>query len=231
MLLLGTTDDPYDGDPDELSVTLEDVARVLAEAAFAVEPELLDPAGVRASFAGLRVLPPTAGGPLGARRETAFLVGAGGMLTVGGGKLTTYRRIALDALARLAPALGVRAPARAPVPLPGARGLGPTAAALARHPAGLDADVRAHLTHLYGSLALEVLAEARADPLLLERLHPGGPDVAAQVVYAARREWAVDAEDVLRRRTTLWARGLASPEVREAVERLLQGRSPAPSRA
>jgi glycerol-3-phosphate dehydrogenase len=66
-----------------------------------------------------------------------------------------------------------------------------------------------------------VLAPAREDPSLLERLHADGPDIAAQVRYASVHEWARDAEDVLRRRTTLFHRGLANAEVRARVERLL----------
>ena len=221
MLLLGTTDDPYDGEPDALEVTGAEVERVLAEASVAVDPELLRPERVAASFAGLRVLPASAAGPLAARRETAFLVGRGGMLTVAGGKLTTYRRIAHAALGRLRPALGLHALDRAPAPLPGAADLEAAAARLARHPAGLDAAVRVNLAHLYGGLAAEVLAVAQEGPALLERLHPAAPDIGAQVVYAARREWATGADDVLRRRTSLWARGLATPEVTAAVERLL----------
>jgi glycerol-3-phosphate dehydrogenase len=221
MLLLGTTDEPYAGDPDDVAVTEHDVATVLAEAAVAVDPEVLRADRIRAAFAGLRVLPASPGGPVSARRETAFLIGAGGMLTVAGGKLTTYRRIALDALRRLAPALGLGRLDEDPVPLPGAADLAAVAGRLARHPAGLDAATRSYLAHLYGGLAPDVLAEADADPALLEPLHPHGPDLGAQVAYAVRHEWATSAEDVVRRRTTLWWRGLATPEVVAKVERLL----------
>lgn len=227
MLLLGTTDEAFHGSPDDLAVTSGDVATVLSEASLAVDPSLLGPERVRAAFAGLRVLPATAGGPVGARRETAFLTGRGGMLTVAGGKLTTYRRIALDALELLGPEIGLRRLGRAPVPLPGAAGLDTAPGRLWHAAAGLEPGVRAHLLHLYGSLATDVLAEAAADPALLEPLHPGGPDIAAQVAYAQRREWALSADDVLRRRTTVWARGLATPGVVERVEGLLE-RGPAP---
>jgi glycerol-3-phosphate dehydrogenase len=117
------------------------------------------------------------------------------MLSVAGGKLTTYRRIALDALDRL----GVRRPARGPRPLPGAEGLDRIP-----WPAELDPTTRAHLLHLYGSLAPEVLAPARDDPGLLETLVSSRPDIRAQELYARTREWAVTDEDVLRRRTTAW---------------------------
>jgi glycerol-3-phosphate dehydrogenase len=88
-------------------------------------------------------------------------------------------------------------------------------------PAGLEPEVRAHLLHLYGSRAADVLAPARDDPSLLERLHPAGPDIAAQALYAATHEWAHDAGDVLRRRTTVALRGLAGDDVQKRVEELL----------
>jgi glycerol-3-phosphate dehydrogenase len=72
----------------------------------------------------------------------------------------------------------------------------------------LEPSARWHLAHLYGSLAEEVLAGAELDPALLRPLHADAPEVTAQAVYARRREWAVTAEDVLRRRTTLALRGL-----------------------
>jgi glycerol-3-phosphate dehydrogenase len=225
MLLLGTTDEAYAGDPDDVAVTGDDVETVLSEAAVAVEPEILRADRVRAAFAGLRVLPASPDGPVNARRETAFLTGTGGMLTVAGGKLTTYRRIALDALERLSPALGGARFDRDPVPLPGAGDLGSVAGRLARHPAALDAATRSHLAHLYGGLAPGVLALADADPTLLEPVHPHGPDIGALVVSGGRHVWATSADDVLRRRTALWWRGLATPEVTAKVERLLAGAS------
>jgi glycerol-3-phosphate dehydrogenase len=138
------------------------------------------------------------------------------MLSVAGGKLTTYRRIALAVLERLRPALGLRRIDTKPWPLPGADG---PADAL---PGDVEPDVRAHLLHLYGSRAADVLAPARDEPSLLERLHPAGPDIAAQALYAATHEWAHDADDVLRRRTTVALRGLVDDNVGARVEELLE---------
>jgi glycerol-3-phosphate dehydrogenase len=138
------------------------------------------------------------------------------MLNVAGGKLTTYRRIALETLARLRSELGFHRLERRPWPLPGAIGL-----ERASLPVELEPDVRTHLLHLYGGLAAEVLAPAVEDPSLLERLHPGGPDIEAQVRYAATHEWARSADDVLRRRTTCFHRGLADDALRDRVERIL----------
>lgn len=191
MLLLGTTDTPHDGEPDAASVTAADVAEVLREAAIAVEG--VGP--VRAAFCGLRVLPGGSGGTATARRETVFSKGPAGMVSVAGGKLTTYRRIALEALDHL----GVRGLSRSPRPLPGATGLETIG-----WPDELDGATRAHLLHLYGSLAAEMLAPAASDPSLLEPLVEGRPDVRAQDLYARTCEWALTDEDVLRRRTTAW---------------------------
>ncbi len=206
MLLLGTTDTLHD-EGSGLTVTDADVAQVLREASVAVEG--LAPADVRATFAGLRVLPIGEGGTATARRETVYSRGRGGMVSVAGGKLTTYRRIALDALGQLRSDLGLHRLDRRPRPLPGAAGLDHVP-----FPAGLPPAIRSHLLHLYGSLAVEVLAPTAEDASLFEPLVPGRPDLAAQALYARTHEWAVTDEDVLRRRTTAW---LGGPEARTST--------------
>ncbi len=220
-LLLGTTDTPYEGDPADVTATPEDVDTVLAEAAVAVDASALRPDRVLATYAGLRVLPLNDGSTVDARRETAILVGSGGMLTVAGGKLTTYRQIAFSALDRLGSTLGLGKLDRRPVPLPGATDAGNVAARLVRGWA-LDPAVAGHLAHFYGSRADRVVALASERPELLERLHPGAPDIGAQVVFAAREEWATDAADVLYRRTSLSSRGLTDADVTARVEALLR---------
>jgi glycerol-3-phosphate dehydrogenase len=220
MLLLGTTDTLYEGDPSAVAVEPADVTHVLDEASVGVEREVLDPSRVRASFAGLRVLPGVSGETLTARRETQYAFGRGGMMTVAGGKLTTYRRIALHALDRLRPELGGMRFDPAPRPLPGARGLDDAGARIARRFPELDTATRSHVLHLYGSLAEEMLAPALLEPSLLEPIHPDAPDVLAQIEYAGRHEWAVSAEDVVWRRTTLGYRGLADAVAERVAENL-----------
>jgi len=200
MLLLGTTDTLHHGGPDEAAVTESDVAQVLEEASIAVDGVSRE--RVRATFAGLRVLPGGEGQTASARRETVFSRGSHGMLSVAGGKLTTYREIALTALDHVRPDLGLHRLDRRPRPLPGAAGLDHVA-----WPDDLPTSTRSHLLHLYGSLATELLAPAADDPSLLEPLVPGRPDVRAQDRYAREREWALTDEDVLRRRTTAWLAG------------------------
>jgi len=216
MLLLGTTDEAYDGEPEDLAVTDADVAQVLAESERALDPDVVLPRKVRCSFAGLRVLPGSGGDTARARRETVIDRGPAGLLTVAGGKLTTYRRIALDVLDELRPELGLHRLDRRPRPLPGAEGLDRT-----RLPVELPPTIRSNLLHLYGSRAAEVLAPAVDNPSLLEPLVDGAPDVAAQVPYAASHEWARNVDDVLRRRTVLALRGPASPQLEARVRELL----------
>ena len=126
------------------------------------------------------------------------------MLTVAGGKLTTYRRIALHALERLRPELGGMRFDPAPLPLPGARGLDDAGVRIARRFPELDPATRSHVLHLYGSLAEEMLAPALLEPSLLEPIHPDAPDVLAQIGYAGEHEWAV----------SVGGRGLAADDTR-----------------
>ena len=216
MLLLGTTDALYDGDPGRVAVEEADIDQVLAEAAVALDPALVQRNRIRATYAGVRVLPGGEGGTTSARRETVYLRGSGGMLSVAGGKLTTYRRIALDVLKELSSDLGLHEIDRRPWPLPGAAGLDRI-----RLPVEVAPAIRSHLSQLYGSLSAEVLAPALDDPSLLEPLSPDAPEIAASAVYAAGREWARNAEDVVRRRTMLALRGSATPEVMRKVEELI----------
>ena len=178
-LLLGTTDTLHEGEP-------EDGSRDRRRRAHDPRSRRAKPSATSARFgrrSGACACSPAGPGPTEqARRETVYTTGPTGMLSVAGGKLTTYRRIALDALEQL----GVRNLDRAPRPLPGATGL-----AQIPWPAELDPATRAHLQHLYGSLAADVLAPALDDPSLLEPLVPGRPDLRAQELYAREHEWAL----------------------------------------
>jgi glycerol-3-phosphate dehydrogenase len=227
MLLLGTTDDAYDGDPDAVEPTEADVAQVLAEAGRAIDSEVVAADRVRFAFAALRVLPGRGQETATARRETSIERGPSGMLSIAGGKLTTYRRIALEVLGHLRAELGLHRLDGRPRPLPGASGLEHVGL-----PGELPPPIRSHLLHLYGSLAAEVLAPAADDPSLLEPLAADTPDLRAQALYAAMHEWARTPEDVLRRRTTVALRGLWTPDVEDDVVELLarERAAPQPSR-
>ncbi|HXM72907.1 MAG TPA: glycerol-3-phosphate dehydrogenase/oxidase [Candidatus Dormibacteraeota bacterium] len=214
MLMLGTTDTDFDGAPDECAVTRSDVAQVLGEASMALPREMLRPENVRFSFAGLRVLPIGNGTSANAHREHLIRTGRFGMVSIAGGKLTTHRRIAVEALRRLPePRLSDLRVADVPLQQVSAAPGEPT-------DWDLDPNVVNHVIGVYGLDAAQVLQQRRHHRDALERIHPSGPDVWAQVYHAVEREWAMTVEDLVRRRTTLSVRGLASATVRAEVERV-----------
>ncbi|SDE13918.1 glycerol-3-phosphate dehydrogenase/oxidase [Glycomyces harbinensis] len=233
MLLLGTTDEVYEGDPGDLAVTEKDRAQILDEASISVRAEQLRPELITYSFAGLRVLPGGPGDTAKAKRETVVTEGRGGMLSVAGGKWTTFRHIGRTVMKKLAAMPGYSLGSRMEpmhdlpqrLPLPGIanphavehRLLSEGGAPLEH----LGEDTAKHLATHYGSIAFDIARLAGEHPELAERVHPDAPEIWAQVVYARDREWAETADDVLRRRTTLTIRGLDTPEVRARVQRIL----------
>ncbi|MEU5726669.1 glycerol-3-phosphate dehydrogenase/oxidase [Micromonospora sp. NPDC047738] len=228
-LLLGTTDEPYDNDPATVAVTDADISQILDEAGHAVADYQLRRDDITYAFAGLRVLPGGPGAVAEAKRETVLTRGRGGMLSVAGGKWTTYRHIGkavFDTLTKLPGHPLGNTIARGPrtVPLPGVANADAVAHRLQverEQSATLAPDIARHLASHYGSIAFDLTQLIRDDPTLAERVHPDGPDIWAQVAYARDREWAVTVDDVVRRRTTLTVRGLDSPLIREQIERAL----------
>ncbi|MFH8466745.1 FAD-dependent oxidoreductase [Streptomyces sp. NPDC017991] len=236
MLLLGTTDEEYEGDPADVSVTEKDISQILDEAAFSIRDKQLTRDLITYSFAGLRVLPGGPGDTSKAKRETVVTEGRGGMLSVAGGKWTTFRHIGRTVMKQLESLPGrplgedfepISALPKK-LPLPGVAN--PRAVAhrlLVDSPAPgprMAADTARHLATHYGSLAFDIARLAEDNPELAGRVHEDAPEIWAQVVYARDNEWAETADDVLRRRTTLTIRGLADDEIRGKVQNLLDNK-------
>ena len=116
----GTTDQPYHADPAQVQASDDDQRQILAEAAQSLEPGLLDPGRVRSRFAGLRVLPVAGSSTARTRRETVIGRVPHGMVSVAGGKLTTWRAIGQRAAAMALESLGRTLPVAGRGPLPGA---------------------------------------------------------------------------------------------------------------
>ena len=204
---VGTTDTDYDGPLDDPTCTAEDVAYLLSAVnAFVAEP--LSESDVVGTWAGLRPLIRQAAtertADLSRRHQVA---GSGdGLVTVAGGKLTTYRKMAADtvdaALAELGRRPGRRraSPTRR-LPLRGAAGLDRLRRPGAAAALGVSPEVLDHLVGRHGSEASGPAALAAADPALARPLVDGLPYLAAEAVWAARSEMAVTLEDVLSRRT------------------------------
>lgn len=236
MLLLGTTDEAYEGDPGEVAANRRDITQILDEAGVSVRSDQLRPELITYAFAGLRVLPGGPGDTAKARRETVLSEGRGGMLSVAGGKWTTFRHIGRTVMAKLARLPGyslgaemeplANLPRR--LPLPGIANPHAVAHRLLSDGGSpltdLGEDTAVHLATHYGSIAFDIARLAGEHPELAERLHPDAPEIWAQVVYARDMEWAATPDDVLRRRTTLKIRGLDTPEIRAEVQALLDRR-------
>ena len=203
---VGTTDTSYDGPLDEPAVTQED-AEYLFETLGRTFPGLrLGPEHVVGTWAGVRPLVHEEGrSPSEISRKDEVAVSANGLITIAGGKLTTYRRMAERVLEAAIPLLGSAAPAgRSGVePLAGGAAVVPEATA-----ATVPPDLRARVTAIHGSDAGEVLACAD-DAADLAPLAPGIPLCVAEVRHAVRREMARTLADVLERRTRLALFGTA----------------------
>ncbi len=237
---LGTTDTDFQGDPGQVWATLEDVDYLL-EASNATFPEHpLTRADVISTWSGLRPLmapPETKGGvsESAVSREHQILVREDGLITIAGGKLTTYRRMSAEVvdtavkLLRLAGALpaGLKDAHTDRAPLPGAVGWpadddhARVAAQVAEAAAGaLSPASAALLANTYGMQALKIAAMIAAEPALAEPLVPGRAEVLAQVRWSVEAELASSVLDVLMIRTQLFYRDAA--QGLGAVERVAQ---------
>jgi glycerol-3-phosphate dehydrogenase len=200
--ILGTTDTPYDGDLADLSLTGSDLDYVLA-AGNAVFRRDLTADDVLGAWAGARPLLVGNGAMSDLSRRHTLVEGRGGMLTITGGKLTTYRRMAKDVVDAVVERDGRRERCRTEeIPLTGVRS--PEAvvaeAVAAAAGLGLSADAIASLVRQTGEAAVSVLALVAAEPSLAEPLSAHTPHLRAEVVHAARAEGAMTLEDVFARR-------------------------------
>jgi len=221
MLMLGATDTEFEGDPADAAPDSADIEALLTSFGGVLPPDQLRADRVVHSVAGLRVLSPGKGETAKASRRHVITVGRGGMISIAGGKLTNHRPIALDALRRLPASLRPRRLSPSDEALPGAPA--PDAAAVVSR-RRVDPETIAHLTHLYGTDVLRLLAYADSEPNALERMHPDGPDVWAQAFFAVDEEWALTVEDITLRRTTLAVRGLAGEGVCRDLGELIRQR-------
>ena len=200
---LGTTDTDYTGDYDRPECTADDVAYVLdAINLFVTSPITAD--DVTGTWAGLRPLVKNEGKARTAdlSRRHKVLVSDGGLVTITGGKLTTYRKMAEDTVDEVGEQLGrkLKRCHTKSLKVRGAAGLDKVRAA-GPAPGTVDAATFAHLVSRFGADAPAVAALVAADPTLGEPLVPKLPYLRAEAVYAARDEMAVTLEDILSRRT------------------------------
>jgi glycerol-3-phosphate dehydrogenase len=207
LIYLGTTDTAYEGSLENPHCTPEDVDYLLA-AINAVSETTISRRDVTGVWAGLRpLLAPKGAAHLSERtsdlsRRHRVQTSASGIVSVTGGKLTTYRKMAQDAVDEVVTRIG--GPLRRRRCVTKSLRLNGTArphfAAPTQFP-GLTPAQHAHLQARYGTETADVLAVAEGRPELLEPIVPGLGYLAAEVLYAARAEMAQGVGDVLARRT------------------------------
>ena len=221
---IGTTDTDYDGSLDDPQCTSDDIAYLLKAINFSVTTQIGE-SDILGTWAGLRPLVKSAssGRTADLSRNHRVAPSASGMVSITGGKLTTYREMAADTVDAVMDVLGrdaTRAVSRHTrtkrLHLRGADGY-----AAGRASANGD-PVLLHLLDRYGDEARSVLALADGDPALREPLVAGLPYLRAEALYAARHEMVRSVDDVLSRRTRarLLARD-ASARAADDVARLL----------
>jgi glycerol-3-phosphate dehydrogenase len=207
--LIGTTDAPFDGSPDHVSASSAEVDELLATVNATLDVDLTRD-DVVGTYAGLRpLIAPSGGSTVKASREHRITAEPNGVVRVAGGKYTTYRVMARDAIDA---ALGTsdarkRPSATADLQVSGAadeatregiaRGLSGHPAIAAAHP---DAAVRLAQRHGTEAPAVAALGESLD---LLRPLVPGRPFLEAEVAWAVRDELALSVDDVLSRRLRL----------------------------
>ena len=199
--LIGTTDNDYESsDLDHVPPGGDDVEYLLdaTNEFFATSIGASDLTG---AYAGVRPLIST-GDPkksVDISRKAELYETSSGLVTITGGKLTTWRRMAKLAVDRIVEREGRDAPCRtAEIPL----GMDIDAAALP-DVEGVGEESRQMLVGRYGHGAVEVMHLAATDPALARRISPELPDLLAEAVWAARHEQARGVADVLLRRTRL----------------------------
>jgi glycerol-3-phosphate dehydrogenase len=209
---IGTTDTDADASPDEVRATAADVTYLLRSANAAFPDAHLAANDVVSAWAGLRpLLREDHANPSQVSREHRVLESPHGLISIAGGKLTTYRVMARDVVDRVAARLreldGRRLPPRAPTdrqPLPGGEAAELEVLVEAARARGASEATARHLVAQYGSDSAAVLNLVDRDRPLGEPIIPGRPEIWAEITYAVEREMAVRVQDVLIRRLHLY---------------------------
>jgi glycerol-3-phosphate dehydrogenase len=229
LTYIGTTDTDSEEGPDAVQATAADVIYLLRSANAYYPEARLQPDDVVSTWAGLRPLlrPEDARSPGATSREHRIVESPSGLISIVGGKLTTYRAMAAQVVDRVAqrlrdldgrPVARRAATHREPLPGGAARDLSVVTRDIERE--GFSRTVAEHLTRLFGSEAPAVARLAQSDPALKRPVVEDHPALRAELIHAVRREMAVTLCDLLIRRTHLFYEvpGHALAEAPEVVE-------------
>ncbi len=211
--MIGTTDTHYEGDPDRVRAERKDVDYVLRAARASFPGARLGARDVISTYAGLRPLVASEHSlaPSAISREHEIWVTPTGLVNIAGGKLTTYRSMAQELVARvekmLAKQFGIRATYRsrsARLPLVDGDGSGAFNRAQVEVAKLLPTETRQYLNRAYGARQNRVLDYIVADAKLRAPLVEGQPYLWAEIPHAVEQEMAMTLSDVMIRRLHLF---------------------------
>ncbi len=230
--VIGTTETPWSGSLEDLRVEPEEVAYLLREVRRLFPKLSLSVNSILGTFAGVRPLAKSSRlfgrKGLGNVSRVHKIIQEGSVLSVFGGKYTTYRRVAKDVTDRLFPGTNCTTHRH---PLPGGDA-GPWESYLKRPPgsraAGLAGDELRRLFHRYGTRLEDVLRQSDADASLGRPLVDGMAETGAEVVHGVLGEFVVYPEDFLSRRTALRYSPDGGRGVYDAVAELIARYAPTP---
>ncbi len=239
--LVGTTDTDYEARPEDVAADAADVRYLLGAVNAYFPAARLEESDVIGAYAGLRplVAPPVtdAETPSETSREEEIFESASGLVSLGGGKLTTYRRVAEKVVDRVVEALQKVDPSRRfadcrsrEIPLPGARVDDPDRGGFrgfakrvrTSATSTLDDGLVRHLLQRYGTAAKQLIGRLVADPEAARPVVKGLPYRWIEITRAADAEMAATLDDVLRRRVPISFRhGDGGAEAAPAVGALM----------
>jgi len=211
--VIGTTDTDHEGSADDIFADREDVDYLLASVDHYFPESGVGIEDVIGTWSGLRPLIDEEGlSPSQVSREHLITTDERGIVSIAGGKLTTYRLMAAETVREVLKLLGTR-PGATPTqqrPLPYSAGLTsqPDVLSLVEsivsdHP--VDRECAVQMVSAYGGRVGDILTEASSrDRTLLDPIHPSFPFLRLQAEHAARHEMALDLESFLCRRTPLF---------------------------
>lgn len=228
--LVGTTDQEFHGDPDQVRVDDADIDYLLGETMRRCPGLGWTRADIRGSFAGVRTLQAGTAAQVGAAtREWTLVEPAGGLLVPVGGKFTSARVEAARTVDRVGAVLGHQVPGltagrRFPWCPPGSwtEWLADTTAEGIR--LGLDGETAVACARRHGVGVAGLFKRLRAHPAEVSRVAAAAPFCRAELVHAVEHEMACSVEDVLRRRVPLAILGGADGPLHQAVAGFFPGR-------
>jgi len=220
QFLIGTTDIRYGRDPDNARASNREIQYLLDETNRVFPEANLTTGDIHFAYAGVRPLPRKRKGPESAitrkhiiKRHRQPLQG---IISIIGGKLTTFRNLAEQTVDRVDRKLNARLPpcSTSTTPLPGAIGIEAARERLQEH-AGLSEVGRERLLGVYGGRVTRILDIAESDPSLAKVIDANRSVLAAEVVFCIRSEFARRLTDLMHRRLMI---GLSADQGEEVIE-------------